>query len=136
MTIIGEMAQSCSALNWDDHKHELGKDIAPILMAARTWKAMDYINAQRYRTSAIKNIKEIFTQVDVIATPTTACTAPLFSKEAQDVGESDVQKSTKIMRYAPLANLTGIPAIAIPFGYDSNGLPTRYSVNNYLLLNI
>jgi len=140
-SIAGEMAQCVNSWGWDEHKHELGLDIAPIMMAARTWTAMDYISAQRYRTRAIKNVKELFKQVDVIATPTTACTAPKFTPEAQEVGENDLYVTTKVMRYAPLANFTGIPSVAIPFGYDSTSLPTSIQVmgkwwSEKLLLNV
>jgi len=127
-TIAGEMAQCMSCWGFDEHKHDLGLDISPILTIARTWTNYNYLGAQRFRTRAIRSVKELFKIVDVIASPSTGCAAPLFPKEAQLHGESNLNILSKIMRFASLANFTGIPGVAIPFGYDATGLPTSVQV--------
>ena len=71
----------------------------------------------------MQNLEEIFLEVDVIATPTTACTSPFIPEDALPHGESDLTVLTRIMRYAFLANLTGIPALSAPVGYDHWGKP-------------
>jgi Asp-tRNA(Asn)/Glu-tRNA(Gln) amidotransferase A subunit family amidase len=65
----------------------------------------------------------VLEQVDVIATPTTAVTAPAIPADALADGESDLTTLTELMRYAVAANFTGLPAISLPAGYDAAGLP-------------
>jgi len=91
------------------------------LLLGRTVSTTEYINSQRFRTRAINIMKKLFETVDIIATPTSARTAPRIRDTKY--GESDLQSTSLVMRYAFLGNLTGVPAISFPAGYDSNGLP-------------
>ena len=50
--------------------------------------------------------------------PAIASAAPV------DFGWSDLGAVTELMRFAMPGNLTGLPAIAFPVGYDERGLPT------------
>ncbi|MBU0710396.1 amidase, partial [bacterium] len=54
---------------------------------------------------------------------TTGITAPQIKPGALAGGESDLTTLFEIMRFATLANLTGLPAISFPVGYNSTGLP-------------
>jgi Asp-tRNA(Asn)/Glu-tRNA(Gln) amidotransferase A subunit family amidase len=62
-------------------------------------------------------------RVDVIATPTTAITAPPILADSLPDGDSDLYTLTEIMRFAVAANFTGLPAVSFPAGYDTKGLP-------------
>lgn len=77
-----------------------------------------YKKAQRVRTKIIEDFERVFSEVDVIAAPTTPVTAlklgefekyPFFG-EVMDV-------------LTEPAAMAGIPAIQIPSGLDSNNLP-------------
>ena len=93
------------------------------LSLASEFSAADYVVAGRQRTRAIKVLEHLFRQVDVIATPSTACTAPILSPEATVYGESNIQNTLKLARYTMQANLTGVPAISLPVSYDANKMP-------------
>ena len=43
--------------------------------------------------------------------------------DALKYGESNLPVLTELMRFAVLANLTGVPAISFPAGFDRAGLP-------------
>ena len=87
------------------------------------FSAADYVVAGRQRTRAIKVLEHLFKQVDVIATPSTAGTAPVLTPEANVYGESNIQNTLKLARYTMQANLTGVPAISLPVSYDANKMP-------------
>lgn len=79
--------------------------------------------AQQVRAFATDQIKKIFKTVDIMATPVTSVTAHQVPNDVTTAGESDVSTTSKIMTFAPLANLVGHPSISIPVGCDSSGMP-------------
>lgn len=66
---------------------------------------------------------QAFESVDVIVTPTTGTTAPVISSAALTVGESDLTTVGNLMRFIIAPNFLGLPAISVPVGHDSRGLP-------------
>jgi Asp-tRNA(Asn)/Glu-tRNA(Gln) amidotransferase A subunit family amidase len=121
ITTAAEMVQALSD-TYADHHREHGLDVRLNLASARAFTAADYIHAQQVRTRLIANFNRALEQVDVIVTPTTGLTAPIIPKVALSSGESDLATLTEIMRFVTPANLTGLPAISFPIGYDA-GLP-------------
>ena len=81
------------------------------------------MQAQRVRAHACAVFGEILTGVDAILTPTVGCVSEPIPEDALALGESNLRLTSKIMRFAGPANLTGLPAISFPIGYDDNGLP-------------
>jgi len=65
-------------------------------------------------------------QVDVIASPTTACTAPAIPERTLPDGESNLVVVDALMRFIRVANLTGFPALSVPCGFDAQGLPVGF----------
>jgi Asp-tRNA(Asn)/Glu-tRNA(Gln) amidotransferase A subunit family amidase len=122
ISIGGEMAQAMDMHHAQHHK-EHGLDVRLNLTMARSFTLLDYVKAQRVRTRLIDHFKQAFQSVDVIVTPSTGVTAPLIPASALPHGDSDLTTLAEIMRFAPPANLTGLPAISFPAGYTSQGLP-------------
>ena len=85
--------------------------------------AHDYLQAQRMRTRALQIFSTVLREVDVILTPATALSAPIIPSEGLSKGWSDLGTDTEMMRFVFPGNLTGLPAISFPVGYDSNGMP-------------
>lgn len=77
-----------------------------------------YRNALNARNRIVSHFDEIFSKYDFLLFPATADTAPLLSAYASDpiaMYQSDL--------FTVPANLAGLPAITIPVGTDSSGLP-------------
>jgi Asp-tRNA(Asn)/Glu-tRNA(Gln) amidotransferase A subunit family amidase len=121
ITIGSEMSASLDRYYADRHK-DYGQDVRINLALSHSFTARDYIHARCMRTRAIANFRQALATCDVIVTPTTAITAPPIRPDALD-GESDLTTLSELMRFAVAANLTGLPAISFPVGYDSQGLP-------------
>lgn len=79
------------------------------------YSAADYVQATRARSRFRRGVAEVMTQVDLIATPTTIITAQRF-----DDGDYSAYDRASFTR---LYNLTGQPAVSIPCGFSSSGLP-------------
>lgn len=76
-----------------------------------------YAQAQKVRTLIIQDFAKAFAKVDVIVAPTTPTTAFEFGSKI------DPQEMYKSDFYTMAANLTGIPAISLPCGTDTQNLP-------------
>jgi len=122
ITILGEMAQALDR-TYAEHHRQHGADVRVNLALARALTAMEYMQAQRVRTRLLANFARVLEQVDVILTPATGLPAPLIPKVALPEGESNLSTMVEIMRFATPANLTGLPAISFPVGYNSALLP-------------
>jgi Asp-tRNA(Asn)/Glu-tRNA(Gln) amidotransferase A subunit family amidase len=106
-----------------EHRRDFSLTTRLMLANVRAIPSSDYVQAQRIRTRAINHFRSALTRADVIATPTTPFTAPEISAHALLGRESNISQVVEAMRFANPANLTGLPAINIPAGYDRGGLP-------------
>lgn len=122
VTIISEMA-TAHAQHYREHRRDYGLDTRLNLALARKLAAFDYLHAQRHRARLCRHFARVLAEVDAIVTPTTGRTAPELPVDALQTGESNLALTEQIMRFAPAANLTGLPAITVPSGYDEQGLP-------------
>ncbi len=77
-----------------------------------------YTKAQKVRRLIQNETNNIFNDFDVIITPTTPTTAFKLGTKIQNPVEMYLEDVFTVH-----ANLTGIPAISIPLGKHSNGLP-------------
>jgi Asp-tRNA(Asn)/Glu-tRNA(Gln) amidotransferase A subunit family amidase len=127
VAIVSEMATAHERYR-AAHGRDYGHDTRLSLALARMLSNRDYVHAQRLRTRLCRHFDVALEDVDVIATPTTACTAPLIRQDVLDTGESNLAQTTALMRFAQAANLTGLPAISAPAGYDRNGLPVGFQM--------
>ena len=121
VTILADLAATTQP--YAGHKKEQGEAVRVSLELGRNMTAFDYIQSQRMRTKAIEIFQKVFEEVDVILSPATAMTAPKIPTNGMSTGWSDLSTDTELMRYVFPANLTGLPAIAFPAGYDEAGLP-------------
>ena len=122
VTILSEMYQSMSA-TYAEHHQDHGLDVRTNLALAGALSASDYVQAQRVRTRLIAGFNAAMENVDMILTPSTGLVAPAIPKDALPHGNSDLTTVIEIMRFATQANLTGLPAISFPVGYNPQGLP-------------
>src|SRR5688572_325451 len=122
VTIAVEMA-TAFAEQYRIDRRAFGLDVRLSLLLAHHLAPTDYVHAQRLRRRVSAHVARALEDVDVLVTPTTACTAPPVPPDALATGEANFATLDRLMRFVTLANLTGLPAISFPVGYDANGLP-------------
>ena len=83
----------------------------------------------------IEVLKALFKNVHVIITPSVACLPPKVTPAAIPCGMVDATKSSELMRYSFLANLTGIPGIVLtsPVGTSRSGFPIGLAIDGPLV---
>ncbi|MSP23775.1 MAG: amidase [Myxococcales bacterium] len=122
ISIVTEMA-TAHLLYDRAHRGEYGLDVRLNLALARHLRGFDYVHAQRHRARVTQHFARALAGVDAIVTPTTGRTAPPLPEDALATGETNLPVVGQIIRFAAAANLTGLPAISVPCGYDDAGLP-------------
>uniref|UniRef100_A0A8C4Q6T8 Amidase domain-containing protein n=1 Tax=Eptatretus burgeri TaxID=7764 RepID=A0A8C4Q6T8_EPTBU len=96
---------------------------------ASSLTASDFIQANRQRTRSMRFMQSAFQKVHCILTPGTAITAPKMQENDLVYGFLDFKVQGQAMRFAHLANLTGLPALIVPVGYSKHGLPISLQVS-------
>jgi len=96
---------------------DYGDDVRYRLELGATFLAVHYVQAQRRREMAVAAWRaEVFSKVEIIATPTTPITARLIE-------EGDLQVTFNLIRFTNPLNFLGVPAISVPCGFTGEGLP-------------
>jgi aspartyl-tRNA(Asn)/glutamyl-tRNA(Gln) amidotransferase subunit A len=106
-----------------ERRGDYGLDVRMNFALGRFLSGREYVHAQRLRHKIAQEVTAVLGTIDLIATPTTGRTAAPIRAGAEARGESDLVVLDALMRYAVLANLTGLPAISCPVGLDPAGLP-------------
>jgi aspartyl-tRNA(Asn)/glutamyl-tRNA(Gln) amidotransferase subunit A len=105
------------------HEREMEEYIQLLLIQTSTFSPTDYLDAQRLRSRLREQTAAALRTVDLIALPTTNCTAPRVTEREMKHGFVDPDALNAISRYSYLGNLTGIPAGTAPIGAARDGLP-------------
>lgn len=111
-----------------EHMDELGLDMQLLLAAMETFRADDYLDAQRLRAELRREVAAVLADVDVLALPTTARGAPAVSDQEAREGFVDPPALDAMCRFAFLGNLTGLPAGTAPVGFDGEHMPVGLQI--------
>jgi aspartyl-tRNA(Asn)/glutamyl-tRNA(Gln) amidotransferase subunit A len=74
-----------------------------------------YLQAQRFRRWYRDQVRELFSQVDIILAPATPCTAPQIGQQMLNLGDEEVLLRPNIGLYTQPLSLIGLPIVAVPF---------------------
>jgi amidase len=116
--------------------HARGIDVGPDVLEAvtlasveygRRLTAVDLLRALRLCNTITRSVSAFFRSYDVLLTPTVATAPPLLGSLNQNDPSLDprgwLTKLFTLIPFTPLFNMTGQPAISLPLGQSSEGLP-------------
>lgn len=85
--------------------------------------ASTLVRTQRVRSQLRRSLARSFADVDLLALPTVPAPAPAIENPTVTLPAGDQPADRANVRQTGLGNLTGTPAISVPVGLHSNGLP-------------
>jgi len=98
-------------------------DVRSLVEIGRLVTAADYLKAEQLRAVLCEDFRRAFQYADVIVGPTEPLTAWKSGEWTVEVGGKPESVLSASWRLTFPYNLTGLPAISVPCGFDDRGLP-------------
>jgi aspartyl-tRNA(Asn)/glutamyl-tRNA(Gln) amidotransferase subunit A len=106
-----------------EHAEKMGPNVRTRLEVGSALLATDYIDAQRARSAFQQTFNDVMNGLDVLVMPTSPTLVPRFDDPPMFwSAEVDADRAASDRFRWPF-NLTGAPAISVPCGFTSSGLP-------------
>ncbi len=105
------------------HPELYSGDIRALFYLGELWSAKNYVDAQRLRTVLRDRLSAIIGSYEAVLTPTAAIQPPRIGEKAEVAGDPRASELYTFIRFTVALNVTGYPAISVPAGLDSDGLP-------------
>mmetsp|Transcript_5751 Transcript_5751/g.13536 ORF Transcript_5751/g.13536 Transcript_5751/m.13536 type:complete len:607 (+) Transcript_5751:144-1964(+) len=119
VTVSTELAAGYSKY-FHKHMNKFTPESRVSFSLGQSFSSCDFLAAQKVRRYALHTLEATFSQVDVLLSPTTGCTAPELPKRVEKYGQSNLAQTADLMRYIYHGNLCGIPGVAVPVGYSES----------------
>jgi aspartyl-tRNA(Asn)/glutamyl-tRNA(Gln) amidotransferase subunit A len=95
---------------------------------ARYVLAEDYVRAQEIREALRREVDAALDGCDALVLPTLPIPAPVIGQASAEIGGAKHPVRALMLRLTQLFNLTGHPAISLPCGTTSAGLPCGFQL--------
>jgi aspartyl-tRNA(Asn)/glutamyl-tRNA(Gln) amidotransferase subunit A len=123
MAIAGPEAAAYHRRDLEERPDDFSEQVRSRLQVGLQLRAVDYLRGLEGQQQLRAAVEEQYAKIDVLVTPTTASTASRIEDELSASGHE-----VHLHRLTCPFNLTGQPAISLPCGFDSRGLPVGLQV--------
>lgn len=120
VTLVAE-AYSFHRNNLVNRWNDYGRYTRRALVRGAFLTAADYTQAQRFRSFFRRALAQLFASYDVLITPTWPSPAPRSD-------EISPERQLRSVSFTGPWNLAGLPALAVPCGFSSSGLPLSMQI--------
>lgn len=93
-----------------------------------TTPAVDYLRAMQFRAELQRELGDVFARADLVVVPTCPSTAPRLEDGTVVVDGVPYPLYAAQSRSTMLANLTGVPGLAVPTGFAADGCPVSAQI--------
>ena len=111
-----------------DQRDKFGADVLALLDQGRLIPAIDYVNAQRLRKQMQREFAKLWSKVDCLVAPATPNVAPRIGDKTVRLGGQDEDVRLATTRFVRGINALGLPALSMPCGLSSAGLPVGLQI--------
>jgi len=139
--ISANLASAIDAFSIDEDKLE--RLTQAVALRGRTLTAIELYDAMNGGVVVAHKLWQIFHDIDVLITPMLSTAPQPLGSYPMDHDDVDAHwyKMNAFSPYAALANISGFPALSMPFGEDANGMPVAIQLiapmgSDNLLLNL
>ncbi len=131
---VTNMMLACEATSYHEkwlnsRREDYQPSVGTRLEVGYLYTAIHYLKALRLREWFRREFNHALKKVDVILSPTTPIAPFKIGQETIDVGGKLADPRPYIANFVRIYNLTGFPAITVPCGFTSAGLPVGLQIS-------
>jgi len=109
---------------YPSRSQDYGDDVRGHLEWGHKLRAVDYLSGLEARPKVTEDFTRALEQVDAILAPVAPISAPpIGQSQIRVAGQRETAVRAELLRLTRPANIAGLPALSVPCGFTSSGLP-------------